>query len=427
VNIATVYLTSLAQALAKMSLYTEGHPSRARAADASFDRLRELQRADTIPAFSFLGREVIYAQRTLRELADWDWAQRLSNAGVQRLEFQAEVSREEYHRFLEDLLSQLALTVGPRDRRHAVTPDRLHTPIRFGAVGVRGGTDVEEDEAMQAVLEEQERLDLSEEADVVEWMHDEVTAARQVPIAEAAAVVDSLTQAMHGSARAMIPLLSLKEFDQYTTTHALNVSVLAMGLASRLGLSNREVRNYGIAGLLHDLGKVNVPREVLRKPGALTPEEMAIMRGHTVEGARLILAADRKLDLCAVVAFEHHIMIDGGGYPDRCTRRDCHQASRLVHVCDVFDALRTHRPYRVAWDTASIIQYIERKIGTEFDPDITRTFLDMIRSAEVRLARAYSIDNDAAPASSDPSATASAVAPVAVAPVAAAPVAAGVG
>jgi HD-GYP domain-containing protein (c-di-GMP phosphodiesterase class II) len=167
-----------------------------------------------------------------------------------------------------------------------------------------------------------------------------------------------------------------------------------MGLAEHLGLSSREVRNYGVAGLLHDLGKVKIPPEVLRKPGVLSPEEFALMRSHTVEGARLILEADRHLDLSAVVAFEHHIMIDGGGYPARCTRRDCHHASRLVHVCDVFDALRTHRPYRVAWDTAAILTYIEKRIGSEFDPVIAEAFLSMIRDSEMRLAHARSIDED---------------------------------
>jgi hypothetical protein len=93
---ATLYLTSLAQALAKMSLYAEGHPSRARAADASFARLRTLQQVDATPTFSFLGREVIYYERTLRDLADWDWAQRFSSAGVQRIEFEAAVDRESY-------------------------------------------------------------------------------------------------------------------------------------------------------------------------------------------------------------------------------------------------------------------------------------------------------------------------------------------
>jgi HD-GYP domain-containing protein (c-di-GMP phosphodiesterase class II) len=120
--------------------------------------------------------------------------------------------------------------------------------------------------AIDAELEESERLDLSEEADVVTWMHDEVLVAHQLPLAEAEAVVHSLAHAMQGSSRALIPLLTLKEFDQYTTTHALNVSVLAMGLAERLGLSAREVKGYGVAAA-HDIGKVKIPPEVLNAGG----------------------------------------------------------------------------------------------------------------------------------------------------------------
>ena len=394
-NEATLYLTSLAQALAKMSLYSDGHPARARAANASFARLRALQQEDPRPTFSFLGREVIYAQRTLRDLADWDWAQRLSGAGVQRLEFQEAVDPDSYHAFLEQLLTRIALASGPKERPHPISPDRSESAIRFGAVGVRGGGGAGgEAEGLEDEPEDRERFDLSEEADVVSWMHDEVVAAHHLPLAEAEAVIGSLAQAMHGSSRALIPLLSLKEFDQYTTTHALNVSVLAMGLSERLGLSSREVRGYGIAGLLHDLGKVKIPKEVLNKPGVLTDEEFQVMRSHTVEGARLILRADKHLDLSAVVAFEHHIMIDGGGYPVQCTRRDCHHASKLVHVCDVFDALRTHRPYRVAWEIPAILAYIERRMDTEFDPDIATAFVAMIRESEVRLARAQCIDEE---------------------------------
>src|SRR4029453_8041411 len=155
------------------------------------------------------------------------------------------------------------------------------TPIRFGAIGVRGSLEtaepaVEEDDPVQASI----AFDLTEEADLVSWMHDEVIAARRLPLAEAEAVVDSLLNAMHQDGNAFVPLLMLKEFDQYTTTHALNVAVLAMGLAERLKLSAREVRGYGIAGLLHDLGKVKVPLEIIQKPGKLTPEELAIMQLH---------------------------------------------------------------------------------------------------------------------------------------------------
>ncbi|MFN8581583.1 MAG: hypothetical protein U0163_11485 [Gemmatimonadaceae bacterium] len=134
-NNAGRYLTSLAQALAKMSLYAEGHPARARASDASFEQLRELQREDATPVFSFLGREVIYNQRSMRELSDWDWSERLSSCGVQRLEFDGIVAREEYRAFLEEVLSRISL----HGAGNIILPEGKHraTPIRFGAIGLK--------------------------------------------------------------------------------------------------------------------------------------------------------------------------------------------------------------------------------------------------------------------------------------------------
>jgi putative nucleotidyltransferase with HDIG domain len=389
---ATRFLTSFAQALAKMSLYADGHPARAGAADTSLAQLRELQKVDPAPRFSFLGRSVVYADRPLRELADWDWAAKLSGAGVQRVEFPESVTPEEYRDFLDDILTRIALVAGGRIRSEAEQAQGRITPIRFGAIGVRAGVTtagpVEAEQTLATMLE----FDLTEEAEVVSWMHSEVTAARRLPLTEAEAVIDSLSSAMHQEGSAFVPLLMLKEFDQYTTTHALNVAVLAMGLAEQLRLSAREVRAYGIAGLLHDLGKVKVPVEIVQKPGALTPEEREVMCRHPVDGARMILESDNRLDLSAAVAFEHHIMIDGGGYPTRRSRRDCHHASMLVHVCDVFDALRTHRPYRVAWETNAIVEYIAQRSGTEFHPDIARSFVAMLRERDTRQARADAID-----------------------------------
>ena len=113
--------------------------------------------------------------------------------------------------------------------------------------------------------------------------------ARTLPLLEAESVVRSLAVAMHGDQEMLLPLLTLREFDEYTTTHSLNVSVLTMALAEAMGMGARDVRAFGVAGLLHDLGKTRIPLEILNKPGKLTDEERAVMQGHTVEGARLIL------------------------------------------------------------------------------------------------------------------------------------------
>jgi HD-GYP domain-containing protein (c-di-GMP phosphodiesterase class II) len=110
------------------------------------------------------------------------------------------------------------------------------------------------------------------------------------------------------------------------------------------------------------------------------------MNSHTVEGARLILATEQHLDLAAVVAYEHHIKLNGGGYPALDYPRKCHQASDLVHVCDVFDALRTHRPYREAWPTERAMEIINEGAGEEFDPDLAHAFAQMINKWETRIA-----------------------------------------
>jgi putative nucleotidyltransferase with HDIG domain len=219
---------------------------------------------------------------------------------------------------------------------------------------------------------------------------------------------------MHGESEMMLPLLMLKEFDQYTTTHCLNVSVLVMGLAEHLGLHSRDVRTFGVAGLLHDLGKVKIPMEILNKPGKLSDEERAVMQNHTTEGAKLIITSDRELDMAAAVAYEHHIMLNGGGYPKRHYQRDCHKASNLVHVCDVYDALRTNRPYRSAWESERVLGYIEEKSGTEFEPEIATKFVSLMRSMEGRVAQVQYPE-------AEPNATAAAAA--AAAPAAPAPAA----
>ena len=388
-TLAVRFLTSMAQALATMSLYAVGHPARVRAAVQSFDTLRDLQTVDPRASFSFLGSDVVYGQQAIRGLTDWDWGTKLANVGVQRLEFADIVERQAYVAFLDDVLARVsAFTAIAAANAAASTPvPRASGPtaIRFGAIGVKGSY---EQRPSEIAIDESQLLDLNVEVDAIQWVHDEVSEREAIPLLEAESIVRSLSVAMHGDSQMLLPLLQLKEFDQYTTTHALNVSVLSMGLAEFMGLSAKEVRSYGVAGMLHDLGKVRVPKDILTKPGKLTPEEWALMRSHTVEGARLILQSDQNLDVAALVAFEHHIMINGGGYPDRHYRCDCHKASALVHVCDVYDALRTKRPYRDAWEPGATLTYIERGIGTEFDPDVAKAFIAMMGKWEPRLATA---------------------------------------
>jgi len=374
------FLNSLAQALSVMTLYPSGHPSRERIVDAAYEELDALCSGGLLPMFSFLDGEVIYGRQPLRDMRGWEWGAKLAEAGVGRMEVLRSITREEFDECLLDIQARLARTPLPTSAQRQMRD----LGVRIGTVGVELDTP-----AVGAVADGPSGAGtgrgVSEEVDTLRWMHAEVTQGRAVPLFEAEAIVRSLALAMRAEAGMLLPLLQLKEFDQYTTTHSLNVSVLAMALAETLSLTAREVRAMGVSGLLHDVGKTKIPLAVLTKPGKLSDDERQLMNRHPSEGARIILQGDADLELAAVVAYEHHIMLDGGGYPALHYGRGCAFGSRLVHVCDVYDALSTKRPYRDAWPQAKTLAYLEERAGAEFDPLLVQVFSRMMQAGEARI------------------------------------------
>lgn len=371
---AVAFLNALAQALSSLGLYPAGHRSRERALDLAFERLLDLLNEDERPEFSFLGDEVVYRTMPLREMRAWEWSHRLADAGIQRLQFDRTATREELEDFLGESLARLTLQFIDTAEARQMRP----SGIRFGVLGIQGADELETREIATASVS----YSLREEADAVRWMHEQVSDQRPLPLVEAEAVVRALTVAMHGDQAMLLPLLKLRQADEYTTTHALNVCVLTMALAEWLGLGARDVRAFGIAGLLHDIGKVAIPHDVLTKKSGWGERERQIMSRHPAEGARIIMTSSSDLDLAAVVAYEHHIMINGGGYPTLKFGRECHRASLLVHVCDVYDALRSNRPYRDAWPAGKVLAYLEERSGLEFDGHVAHAFTEMMREWE---------------------------------------------
>lgn len=375
------FLVQLAQAVAAVSLYDLGHPAREGAIDRAFQGLYDLQDETPTPNFTFLGDTTLMGEWPLRELRNWYWSARMAAVGVQRIEFLDRVTREDLEAFLLEMHVRLT------DEQVSSAEARQSRPsnIRYGEVKMKGE---EEGDAlgMQPLPTARLGFTLREEIDGIQWLHQELKEDRDLQILEASAIVRSLALAMHSDQSYLIPLLRLRDFDQYTTTHSLNVSVLTMALAEFLGMAPREVRAFGVAGLLHDLGKVRIPRDILNKPGALSPSERAVINSHTVEGARLIIESAPNLDLAAVVAYEHHLRIDGGGYPSMLYERASHPASALVHVCDVFDALRTNRPYRGAMSTRGALDIITEGAGHDFDAHVANAFARMMERYGRRVA-----------------------------------------
>lgn len=363
-------LRALGRTVSTFGTYSAGHPARARALDGLHDALRVLQEETPTPVFTFVDGEIVFGVRPLRGIGEWPWADRLARVGVQRIEITGPVERDDLEQFVDDLSSRLTKGWAETSEARVTRP----TAIRYGLVFREAHHEAEH----QGGAPPRRVVDLRAEADALSWIETEIRSGSRLHLAEAETVVSTLMQAMYADQAMLLPLSRLKEFDQYTTTHAMNVSVLAMALAEELRLSATQVRGFGISGLLHDLGKVTIPKEVLDKPGALTDTERALIHSHTVEGAKLILHQDADLDLAAVVAYEHHRRTDGGGYPAMIIERKCHDASDLVHVCDVYDALRTHRPYRDPWPHERVMAYLASGAGTEFDAEMVRAFQTMM-------------------------------------------------
>jgi len=229
---------------------------------------------------------------------------------------------------------------------------------------------------------------------VVAWVFDQLRVGNSLDLLEVDMVVRSLMAVMQGHGEFLVPLVRLKDFDAYTTAHSMNMAVLSMALAKFLGLDSSEVREIGVAGILHDIGKMRVPKEILVKPGKLEAEELDMIRQHAVDGARMILASDVCLDLAAAVAYEHHVGFRKGGYPLFGYRRKCHPASNLLHVCDVYDALATDRPYRGAWHHGRIMDYVSEATGTEFDPFLAGAFGSMMSRWQDRIVQVDSPANE---------------------------------
>jgi len=371
------FLTAFSQALSTLGLYGDEHPATRRACETAYRHLTDLQAVGGTLEFTFLPGEVLFGRDLVQGLEGWEWSTRFSRGAIERLEVSGPVEPEHFERFL----GQAAAAVGVGETPPGGWQGGEAT-IRFGRVRVAGTVLKTKIESLAlATLAHS----LREERDAVAWLHQEAGTGAGVQVAEACAVVESLSLAMCGGQAMVLPLLQLKEFDQYTTTHAINVAVLTMGLGEFLDLGAGTVRAFGLAGLLHDLGKIKVPGEILNKAGKLTTEERAIVECHPAEGARIILEGEEPLEVAAVVAYEHHLHVDGRGYPALHFPRPAHHASRLVHVCDVYDALRTKRPYRDAWTSAEALDYITQRAGAEFDSDVVGAFVGMMQRWDERI------------------------------------------
>ncbi|MDH3237006.1 MAG: HD domain-containing protein [Deltaproteobacteria bacterium] len=194
-------------------------------------------------------------------------------------------------------------------------------------------------------------------------------------VSSAQEIVASIMKTIRQDAQLLHRLMQMQSHDDYTVTHSLNVSAIVVAQATALGLPENRLLEIGLAAMLHDIGKEMVPSEILQKPGKINPLEFARMAEHPMLGAKALRKMDCGSDLPLIVCFEHHIKYNGSGYPKIPNRGPLHPVSYMTQIADVYDALRTYRPYRKSLDIKTTLSIMEKGRGTEFEPRFYDNFL----------------------------------------------------
>lgn len=208
-------------------------------------------------------------------------------------------------------------------------------------------------------------------------MFAEARLGHAVNVDEALPLVDDIAASVARDSDAMIRVTRLKSKNEYTYLHSVAVCALMINLARKLGLPESELRDVGLAGLLHDIGKTATPDEVLDKPGSLTDDELRMIRNHPVEGHRLIVDSANVPPVALDVCLHHHERVDGTGYPFGRSGETLSLHARMGAICDVYDAVTSDRVYKAAWSpNAALARMLEWQ--GHFDPHLLNMFIQSI-------------------------------------------------
>lgn len=205
-----------------------------------------------------------------------------------------------------------------------------------------------------------------------------VLLGRALSMKDTQKVVNECVDRVIHNPNAILWLTRLKHQDEYTAEHSINVSLLAIALGRHMELERWELENLGVCGLLHDIGKMRVPNEILNKPDVLTPEEFAEMANHTTYARQLLMGRTDIYPGAVDVAYTHHERLDGKGYPRGIDGAKISLFTRIVTVVDAYDAMTSDRCYKEGISSLDALKVINRHKGTQFDEEVAQKFIEMI-------------------------------------------------
>ena len=361
----------IAAAVTMRTLYPGNHPRLMQAVQQITGSLHDLleERGTDSITFLLVGDDLVVEQQVMRKstLSQRQFVQLLQRRGIERLTLAEGLTAEETHA----LLTVLATGEGIE-----TVPSSPH--VILGRVRVA----VDDDPASRGADREKRDID-PDQVGVVREAFRRFRTDQHLPLPEMEELVWGFIDSLSRSTRSILPLAKLKEHDEYTFVHSVNVSLLVLGQARAFGIGGAMLHSFGLAALVHDIGKLMVPLDVLNHPGKLEGEKWDVMQSHAEQGAWYLSGIENSPPLSVVVAYEHHLRYDGKpAYPILRTPRIPSLVSRMTSIADCYDAMSTVRPYQKPLMRATALEMLGKRAETFYDPLLVANFVQMVRADE---------------------------------------------
>ncbi len=356
-------------AIANVSLYSSEHTQVLRLCAVAHETLQQVIGADSGISLMLIEYQLVVDGIPLAtDMYTTRFSQALKQYGISHVKFMHGIRQQELHSLICSLSKQ-------KDSRQKISPT---DNIRFGNIEAR--------------MPEQED-DLSDSKDggkvrAIEDIHNEVLTLfkeiyeginekQPLNMPHIVELVAGFAGACKNMTSPIQALATLRDQDEYTFVHSANVCILNLAQAMSLGINGTQLYDIGVAALLHDIGKLFVPEEVLNKPGRLDDAEMDIIKQHPVKGALYLLNSPDVPRLAVIATFEHHMKFNFTGYPGISPGWQMNLCSEMTTISDFFDAMRTRRIYRDALDYDEIATRMLKMAGTAFNPALLENFLHL--------------------------------------------------
>jgi putative nucleotidyltransferase with HDIG domain len=348
-------------------LYAREHSLVARNVDGLLAALKPLLAAAPSLTVGIVGEEFVVADMPLPKASASmsDLIRRLGEQHIERISFDRGIASEEVLNFM--------LAVAALAGKHGGEAQFAFPHIHVGRISADERRDDGVANDMAAI-----RQLYASAVTIAQSTWESAATEGKPDLPGALQAIDGLADAVAENRSALMALTAMRNYDNYTFTHMVNVSILTMGQARALGIEGKLLREFGLSALMHDIGKVRTPKEILNKPEKLTDAEFSIMRRHTVDGAEILRRTPEMPMLAPVVAFEHHLRLDGGGYPLGVKRTELNLGTMLCSIADVYDAMRSQRGYQEAFATDRILAVLKRNDGLQFDQNLVRRFVQLL-------------------------------------------------